>query len=177
MQNFIADEIARHCPNPNARSQRMASDIPLVLWQVLLLAENASSLSPYVIDPTRKLVTTASSDLAMGGISVAEGSLVRKVCGPILARYSALCVSRKFSAADGQRLFMRSEAERVFCEKFMGLLHHCNSLAEQEVFDCLSRNNLSGAIRGSESYWLVSGQATCSDSTVKVITLGRGLFE
>lgn len=174
--NFIAVEIARHCPNPTGRSMPMVYDIPLILWQVLLLAEDASNLSPYIIDPTSKLVKTASLNLAKGGIPVAEGSLVRKVCGPIIARYSAVCVSRKFSVADGQRSFMRTEAERVFCRKFMGLMRHFNSHAEQDVFDLLSMYKLGEALNGSEAESLVSGQAACSGSIVKVINLGRGLF-
>jgi hypothetical protein len=175
--NFIAAEIARHCPNPTGRSKPMVYDIPLILWQVLLLAEDASKIGPQIIEPTSKLVETASSNLAMGGIAVAEGSLVRKVCGPIIARYAAVCVSRNFLAADSQRSFMRAEAELVFCKKFMGLFGKYKSLAEQEVSDLLSMNRLGEALRGSEANWLVTGQATCSDTIVNVIKLGRGLFK
>ena len=174
--NFIAVEIARHCPNPTAQSQLMTNDIPLVLWQVLLLAQDAANLSPYMIDNTSRLVTTASSNLARGGVTVAEGTLVRKVCGPLLARYSALCVSRRFSDADTQRAFIRSQAERVFCHRFMRILHNCNSRQELELIDPLSVYKLSEALNSPEAEALVSRQVASAGTTVKVIKLGRVLF-
>jgi hypothetical protein len=174
--NFIDVEIVRHCPNPTRRSQNMVNDIPLVLWQALLLAQDASFSSPYMIDNISRLVTTASSKLAKGGVTVAEGTLVRKVCGPLLARYSALCVSRRFSNADTQRDFIRSKAEDVFCVKFLGLLHHCRSHEERELIDPLGVRKLSEALYCSAAEELVAGRVADASQTRKVLQLGRTLF-
>ena len=175
-RNFIAVEMARHCPNPNAQSKLMCYDTPLVLWQVLRLAEQASNSPLGVIDSTSQLVASATSKLVEGGVSVARGTLVRKVCGPLLGRYAALCVSRRFSDADTQRDFIRSEAEHIFCHKFMRLLHNCNSREEMELIDPIAVYKLSEALNSPEAAALVSGRVHCADTTVKVIQLGRVLF-
>ena len=87
-----------------------------------------------------------------------------------------ICVSRRFSDADTQRDFIRSEAERVFCNRFMRLLRNCNSREEQELIDPLSVYKLSEALNSPEAEALVSRQVASADTTVKVIKLGRVLF-
>lgn len=174
--NLIADEIARHCPNPTPPSRLMINDIPLVLWQVLRLAEDASFRRPYVIDNISRLVTTASLKLVSGGLTIAKGTLVRKVCGPILARYSACCVSRRFSEADIQRDFIRSQAQYKFCSKFVSLLYDCHLREEQELIDSLSVYKLKEALYSSEAEALVSGRIAGANRPPKVLRLGRVLF-
>ena len=175
-KNFIAVEIARHCPNPNAQSQLMINDIPLILWQMPLLAEEAFTSPLGVIDATSRLAASATSTLLDGGVAVARGTLVRKSCGPLLSRYVALCVARRFADADAQRDFIRSEAEPIFCRKFRTLLADCTSYEEEEIKDDLSVYTLSKALNGYEARLLVDGQATGAAMTVEVIRLGRVLF-
>ena len=176
MQNFIAVEIARHCPNPKPRSRLLVDDIPLVLWQILLLAEDGSYSRVGLIENISQLVGSASLKLTNGGLTVGEGDLMRKICGPLLARYSALCVSRRWSDADAQRAFVRSKAEDVFCNKFMRFLFKCTSRESQELINSLSAGRLSQALNSDDATALVNGQVACAATTPKVIELGRALF-
>jgi len=174
--DFIADEIAKHCPNPRPRSKRIIADIPLILWQVLLLAEEGAYSRSRDIKGISQLTISASSKLATGGMIVAQGDLARKVCGPLLSRYTALCVARCFSDADGQRAFIRERAERVFCAKFTSLLFNCNSRQAGEMALYLTSDRVGQALTSDEANQLLSGQITCAPIIPKVIKFGRVLF-
>lgn len=176
MHNFINVEIARHCPNPNARSQLMIDDIPLILWQVLLIAERESYSSAGVISSISQLVTAASMKLSNGGVSVAEGDLVRKVCGPLLARYSALCVSRRWKDANATIDFIRPTAELVFCKKLRHILSQCPSGEAQDLIRSLSTVGLAEVLAGDDASLIISGQTTCAKTISPAIKLGRTLF-
>lgn len=176
MHNFINVEIARYCPNPRARSQGMVDDIPLILWQILLLAEGESYLSGGTIRSISQLVSAASLTLTDGGLSVGQGDLVRKVCGPLLARYSALCVSRRWTDANAQSAFIRSMADLVFCRKFRRLLFQCSSREAQKLVSSLSTIGLMRALASDDAALIVSGKVACAPKTARAIKLGRTLF-
>ena len=127
-----------------------------------------------MVDNISRLVTTASK-LVSGGLTTAEGTLVRKVCGPILARYSALCVSRWFAGADIQRDFIRSQAQYVFCSNFVSLLYDCHLREERELIDPLSVYILTEALYSSEAEALVNGRVAGANRSPKVLRLGRVL--
>ena len=174
--NFIDAEIARHCPNPTPNSKLMAADIPLVLWKVISLAERGSYLNNGQIISASKLVDDASLSMTKIGLTIAQGSLVRKVCGPLLARYTALCVSRRIADADSQLAILRPEAEIVFCRKFENYLYRCTSDDELDIISYLMARKLAPALYSFQAKDIVSARVACAPNTSKIIVFGRELF-
>ncbi len=177
MPDFIDNEIARHCPNPTSRSKALIAVTPLVLWQVLRLVEEDSNSVDGTIRSTCKLVDEASVKLTAAGMGVSIGSLVRKVCVPIIARYVAHHVGRRLATADMQRRTIRERAECVFREKILSLITPFLSRDTDEIhFLLYSKKDLSEALRSDDADKIVAGGTRCAIETPSVIELGRSLF-
>ena len=176
MPDFIDLEIARHCPNPGLRSAVMVDAMPLILFQVILLAEEDCASSTGLMRSSRRLANAACNRLAEGGIDVGIGDLARKVCGPLLGRLVGLHFLRHAFSFQQQREIIRDCAEQVFLTRLLRLLSASPSPSNEHLILRLGEGQLSHVLHSTAVVAVCSGHNDGSAQLSKVIRLGRELF-
>ena len=176
MPDFIDFEIARHSSRPRPQSSVVVNAMPLIMWTVLLLAEDDCYSSTGVIRSISGLTKSACATLSKGGMVVGSGDLARKVCGPLLSRYVGLRVVQRTSDADGQRQHIRARAETEFRSRREGLLSQHSPSEVATYLDHMQHGDLLAALDTLEAISLVSGRVRSASPVPNAIQLGRMLF-
>ncbi len=176
MPDFIDLEIERHCPNPRPRSAIMVDAMPLVLWQIFLLAEDDCRSPIGVMRSPSSLADAACAKLTKAGMIVGEGDLVRKVCGPLLLRHVSLHISRRYKDVDDQRRQIRARAETVFRNQLERLLTEHFSVEAAALIDRIKQGELDAALYSGDASALVSDRVRSAAEVAPAIKLGRRLF-
>lgn len=174
--DFIDLEIQRHCSNPRPHSAIMVDALPLVLWQVFLLAKDDCRTPTGVMRTATSLAAAACEELAKAGMIIGEGSLVRKVCGPLLMQNVSHCIGQRYKDAHDQQRLIRTRAEKVFVNQLGRLLVQYPSAEADALIGCLQQGDPINALYSGEARAFVMGRARSSAEVVPAIELGRRLF-